>query len=39
MVTMIDNTVTYLSDPETKPRSPTLQVDSLPSEPTGNPKC
>ena len=26
-----------LPDPEIKPRSPTLQVDSLPSEPTGKP--
>ena len=27
-----------LPDPETKPRSPTLQADSLPSEPPGKPR-
>ena len=27
-----------LPDPEMKPRSPTLQVDALPSEPPGKPK-
>ena len=27
-----------LPNPEIKPRSPTLQVDSLPSEPSGKPK-
>ena len=27
-----------LPDPESEPRSPTLQVDSLPSEPPGKPK-
>ena len=26
------------SDPETKPRSPALQADSLPSEPPGKPQ-
>ena len=28
-----------LPDPGTEPRSPTLQADSLPSEPPGKPKC
>ena len=28
-----------LPDPRIEPRSPTLQADSLPSEPQGNPDC
>ena len=28
-----------LPNPETKPQSPALQADSLPSEPPGNPPC
>ena len=33
-----DSQFSFLPNPGTKPRSPALQVDSLPSEPPGKPK-